>query len=66
LAQAAQGDGGLTVPGGVQETWRCGTEGHSIVFMVGRGLRLDLMTLGVFSNLSDFMNLLPAAYPRSP
>ena len=28
LAQAAQGGGELTVPEGVQETWRCGTEGH--------------------------------------
>ena len=28
LAQAAQGSGGVTVPGGVQEVWRCGTEGH--------------------------------------
>ena len=27
LAQAAQGGGGVTVPGGVQEMWRCCTEG---------------------------------------
>ena len=27
-AQAAQGSGGVTVPGGVQEACRCGTEGH--------------------------------------
>jgi len=27
LAQATQGGGGITVPGGVQEMWRCGTEG---------------------------------------
>jgi len=26
LAQAAQG--GVANPGGVQEPWRCGTEGH--------------------------------------
>ena len=26
MAQAAQGDGGVTVPGGAQELWRCGTE----------------------------------------
>jgi len=26
--QPAHGGGGVTVPGGVQETWRCGTEGH--------------------------------------
>ena len=24
---AAQGGGGVTVPGGAQEMWRCGTEG---------------------------------------
>ena len=28
LAQAAQGGGGATIPRGVQELWRCGTEGH--------------------------------------
>jgi len=27
LEQAAQGGGGVTVPGGVQEMWRCGTSG---------------------------------------
>jgi len=27
LAQAAQGGGGVTVPVGVQELWRCGTGG---------------------------------------
>ena len=30
LAQAAQGGGGVTVPGGVQEPWRCGTEGRGL------------------------------------
>jgi len=34
VAQAAQGGGGGTIPGGVQEPWRCGTEGY-IVGMVG-------------------------------
>ena len=29
VAQAAQGGGGVTIPGGVQELCRCGTEGHS-------------------------------------
>ena len=24
----AQGGGGVTISGGVQELWRCGTEGH--------------------------------------
>jgi len=31
LAQAAQGGGGVTDPGGVQETRGCGTEGHGLV-----------------------------------
>jgi len=26
--QAAQGGGAVTIPGGIQEMWRCGTEGH--------------------------------------
>jgi len=26
--QASQRGGGITIPGGVQEMWRCGTEGH--------------------------------------
>ena len=37
LAQAAQGGGGITVPGGVQETCGCGTEGCGSVGMVGMG-----------------------------
>ena len=28
LAQAAWGCGGVTIPAGVPELWRCGTEGH--------------------------------------
>jgi len=28
LAQAAQGSGGVTVPGGAKGPWRCGTGGH--------------------------------------
>ena len=28
VAQAAQGSSQLTIPEGVQETFRCGTEGH--------------------------------------
>ena len=35
LAQAAQEGGGVTVSGGVQEMWICGTEGHGLVGMVG-------------------------------
>ena len=29
MAQAAQGGGGVTIPGGVQEPCRCGIEGHA-------------------------------------
>ena len=32
---AAQGDGGVTVPGGVQETFRCCTERHGLVGSIG-------------------------------
>jgi len=28
VAQAAQGGGGVTIPGGVPELCGCGTEGH--------------------------------------
>ena len=27
IGTAAQGSGGVTIPGGAQELWRCGTEG---------------------------------------
>jgi len=50
LAQAAQGSGGVTVPGGVPEPWRCGSWGHGQQAQVGVGLE-DL------SNLSDSMIL---------
>jgi len=30
LAQAAQEGGGVTIPGGVQEEDRCGTEGYDL------------------------------------
>lgn len=32
--QAAQGNGGVTAPGGVQGKGRCSTEGHGLVDMV--------------------------------
>ena len=35
LEWAAQGAGGVTVPGGVQEMLRCCTEGHGLVGSVG-------------------------------
>ena len=41
------GSGGVTVPGGVHRTWRCGTEGC--------GQWLDWMTSVVFSNFYDSM-----------
>ena len=37
LSHAAQGSGGVTVPGGVQELWRCGTEGCGLVGNNGDG-----------------------------
>ena len=40
----------VTILGGVQEMFRCGTEGHGLV---GSGGQLDWMTLEVFSNLND-------------
>ena len=33
MAQAAQDGGGVSISGGVQETCRCGTEGHGLVGM---------------------------------
>ena len=42
LKQTAQRGSAVTVPGGVQETWRCGTEGHGLVGMVGDGLTVEL------------------------
>ncbi len=37
LEWAAQGGGGVTVLGGLQETWRCGTEGCGLVGIIGGG-----------------------------
>jgi len=54
LEWAAQERGGVTVCGGVQEAFRCCTEGHSLVrkiLLVGG--QLDWMILEVFSNLGD-------------
>jgi len=48
---AAQGSGGVTVPGGVQETCRCGTEGHGLVGMVGWIDSWTSWSQEVFSNL---------------
>jgi len=46
------GGSGVTVPGGTQKTWRCGTEGHG-QWAWWSGLELDLVILEAFSNLSD-------------
>ena len=46
MTQAAQGSGGVTVPGGVQETCGCGTEGHD------QWARCDGLVLGL-SDLKD-------------
>ena len=35
LERAAQGGGGVTIPGGVQKTFRCCTEGHGLVGNIG-------------------------------
>lgn len=40
------GAGGVTIPGGNQELWRCGTEEDG-------GDGLDMMNLMIFSNLDD-------------
>jgi len=53
LAQAAQGNGGVPIPGGVQNTCRCGTLGHGLAGLAVLGWGLDLMILEVFSNLND-------------
>jgi len=41
LEQAAHGGGGVTIPEGVQEKGRCGTEGHGLMGMVVMGWQLD-------------------------
>lgn len=57
LERAAQGDGGVTIPGeqpgGVQGTTGCGTECFGQGDKVGIGHRLDSMILDIFSNLSN-------------
>ena len=58
MAQAAQGGGGVTAPGGVQEAWRCGTEGCGQWVILVVGEQLDYMILEVFSNLNDSMILI--------
>lgn len=42
MEQAAQGVTAVTVPGGVQEPWKCGIEVLGLVDMVGLGLGVGL------------------------
>ena len=44
--------GGVTIPGDVQELWRCGTEGRGQWARWG-GLGLDLGILEIFPNVND-------------
>jgi len=37
IDQVAQGSGGVTIPGGIQKTCRCGTSGHGLAGMVVLG-----------------------------
>ena len=46
LEWAAQGGGGVTDPGGVQEACRCCTEGHGLVRTIGDGRMVGLDDLG--------------------
>ena len=46
LGRAAQGGGGVTVPGGVQEAFRCCTEGHGLVGNIGNRWTVELDDLG--------------------
>ena len=57
MEQAAQGSGGVPIPGGVQKMCRHGTLGHGLVGVVMLGWQLDLMILEVFSNLNDSVML---------
>ena len=55
LEQAAQGSGGVPIPGGVQKTCRCGTSGHGLAGLVVLGWWLDLMIFEVLSNDSTVL-----------
>lgn len=56
LEWAAQGSGGVPMPGGISEISRCGTKGHGQVTQPGRlGWWLNSMILKVLANLGDSM-----------
>jgi len=46
LERSAQRGSGVTIPGGVQETLRCCTEGHGLVGTLGDKLMVELDNLG--------------------
>ena len=50
------GSGGVTVPGGVQELWRCGSEGR-VCGHGGDGLVVGIDNLRGISNLNNSMIL---------
>ena len=50
MEQAAEGGGGVTISGGVQKTYRCGTSVYGLVGVILLGGWLDLI-LEVFYNL---------------
>ena len=54
MAQAAQGGGGVTIPGGVQETRGCVTEGCD-QWARCDGLTIGLDDLSILSNHNDSM-----------
>ena len=53
MEQAAQGGDGVTVPGGVEEMFRCSTEGHGLVGNIGDRWTVDWMIIEVSSNLDS-------------
>ena len=53
MEQTVLGSDGVTVPGGVQDMCRHGTEGHGFIGVVVMSCQLDFMILVVFFNLND-------------
>ena len=58
------GSGGVTIPGGVPEPWRCGTEGRGYGHG-GGGLGSDLEISVLFSTLNDSV-ILVSQFHTSP
>ena len=46
MEYTAHGGAGVTVPGGVQEMFRCCTEGHGLVGNIGNGWMVGLDDAG--------------------